>query len=198
MMNVQTILDRIDRDAKAAADAIQLDAEERARLLKENTDASIAKQREKAQKAAAEQAVERTRHLKTMASLEMRKEELAEKRALLDEAFSLALAKMNAMSDADARAHGIQMLQAVASGDEVVIASEMSAWCDADFVRSANEALIAASKQGKITLGNERRALPSGGFILKQGGMEVQCTYQALLDATRLTMEADVAKLLFE
>ena len=111
--------------------------------------------------------------MQRMAELDARKALLREKRIVLDEAFALALKKMQAMPAAQAKRYAMAVLLDAARGDETLIADADSAWCDAAFVREANVALAAAGREGKLRLSGEKRAL-GGGFLLVRGGMEVK------------------------
>lgn len=51
-------------------------------------------------------------------------------------------------------------------------------------VRRANELLAAQGRTGVLTLADETRSM-SGGLILKQGDIEVNCTVDTLLDLSR-------------
>ena len=196
-MNVQSILDRIGQDAKAAAEATLAQARERAEQMKAQALRAREKAREEALDQARAQAAEAARRMRVMAGLDARKEDLADKRALLDEVFALALSQMNEMPGAQARAHGLQMLLSFSAGGETVIPSVLSPWCDAAFIEEANAALRKAGRPGGLSLSQERRDLPSGGFVLHKGGMEMNCTYRAMLETARSGLEAEVAARLF-
>ena len=134
--------------------------------------------------------------MQRMAELDARKALLREKRVVLDEAFALALKKMQDMPAAKAKRYALSVLLDVARGDETLIADVDFAWCNAAFVREANQALVAAGREGKLRLSEEKRAL-GGGFLLVRGGMEVNCSFEAAISARRLELEAEVASLLF-
>ena len=125
---------------------------------------------------------DRDDRMQRMAELDARKALLREKRVVLDEAFALALKKMQAMPAAQAKRYAMAVLLDVARGDETLIADADSTWCDAAFVREANAALAAAGREGKLRLSGEKRAL-GGGFLLVRGGMEVNCSFEVSISA---------------
>ncbi len=196
-MNAQPILARIEQDARDAAAGLLRDAQSRAEALRNASEQRIETGREAAMEQARKDALALDDRMQRMAKLDARKALLAAKRTVLDEAFARALAKMRAMPDKDARAFGLAQVLEAAQGDETLVPDTGAKWCDQAFVDEANAALKNAGKNGQIALSKETRAL-GGGFLLLRGGMEINCSYQAALDAQRLNMEAEIAALLFE
>lgn len=196
-MNAQSILTRIEQDAREAAAQILRDARAKADAMQKASEAKIERERSEALEQARREALELDDRMQRMAKLDVRKALLAAKRQVLDEAFAKALSKLQAMPDGDAKAFGMRLLLGAAQGDERVVPDEASAWCDAAFIKEANAKLTEAGRPGGLTLAPETRKL-GGGFVLLRGGMEVQCTYVAALEAGRMDMEADIAALLFD
>ena len=195
-MDAQPIVDRIQKEAHAAKTAILESAKSKMAATRYESDQKIEKAFEDIRIQADHETAALRDRMRRMALLDSKKQDLAAKRALLDEAFQQAFQKMTAMPESDARAFGLSMLLQSAAGGEVVIPDRMSAWCDDAFVGEANRALQAAHKPGNLTLSDERREI-GGGFLLRRGGMEINCSYQAVIDARRLELEAEVAALLF-
>ncbi len=195
-MNADAILKRIEQEARQAADAALSEARARADALQASCQTKLAQEDEAAMERARKDALALDDRMQRMAELDARKALLREKRIVLDEAFALALKKMQAMPAAQAKRYAMAVLLDAARGDETLIADADSAWCDAAFVREANVALAAAGREGKLRLSGEKRAL-GGGFLLVRGGMEVNCSFEAAIAARRLELEAEVASLLF-
>ena len=63
-------------------------------------------------------------------------------------------------------------------------------------VEKANAAAADRGIPGSLTLSEATRPI-SGGLVLRQGDVEVNCTLDALLDQVRGTMDAEVAAILF-
>ena len=72
-----------------------------------------------------------------------------------------------------------------------------SAACGAKAVKAANELIAKRGLDGCLTLSDETRPM-TGGLILKQGDIEVNCTVDTLLDLSRSELAARVAEVLFE
>ena len=196
-MNGQSILIRIEQDAQVAAAALLKEAQEKAEAIRKASELRIEQERSAVMERARRDAMELDDRMQRMARLDARKKQLKAKREVLDEAFAKALAKLRAMPEAEARAFGLALLLRAAKGDETIVADGASAWCDQAFVGTANAALVKAGRPGNLALSPEKRPL-GGGFVLLSGGMEVQCTFEAALEAKRMELEAEIASLLFE
>lgn len=196
-MNAQAILDQILADAKENASAILNDANDRAAQMRKASEKKIAEARAAAASQAEADAVVDKQRMERMAELDERKRILSDKRALIDRAFEGALARMKAMPAAQARSYLLDVVVSVAGGTEkVIVGAENDSWFDDSFVASANEALSAQGKPGRLTLETGRKSGVSG-LILAQRDTEINCTYDALLSSRRLEMEAEVAQVLF-
>ena len=86
---------------------------------------------------------------------------------------------------------------AVTGQEEVVLNARDAAAVGAKAVKAANELLAKRSLPGMLTLSAETREM-SGGLVLKQGDIEVNCTVDTLLDLSRGELAARVAEVLFE
>ena len=195
-MNADTILKRIEQDARQSAEATMDDARKRAEALSAARREKLSQEDEAAMARARKDALALDDRLQRMAELDARKALLAEKRRVLDEAFALALEKMRKMPAARAKEFALRTLLESAQGDETVVADQDSSWLDDAFIAEANKALAASGREGNLTLAHEKQAL-GGGFLLTNDGMEVNCSFPAVLSARRLELEADVASALF-
>lgn len=196
-MNADAILKKIEQDARQTADAVKGDARARADAVVAAYQKKASQEDQAALERARKDALALDDRMQRMAELDARKALLAEKRAVLDEAFAGALKKMQAMPAQRAKGFAMDMLLSAARGDETVVADAQSAWCDAAFVAEANQALKAAGREGALTLAPEKAAL-GGGFLLKGHGLEINCSFPAALNARRSDLEAEVASLLFQ
>lgn len=196
-MNANAILEKLNSDAKAAASAILKDADERADAMRKASEARTGENREKMLAQAKEDAVQQEQRMKRMYELEDRKNLLAAKREMISRAFGKALSMMEGMSPKDARAYLLETAADAAAGDEeIIVGDKNSAWFDDAFLKDLNAALVKAGKPGTITAGKEKR---SGvcGLILAKNNTEVKCTFDAILESSRLELESEVANVLF-
>ena len=227
MDGIEKITARILEDARAEAQTIEEQAREKAQTIRngfveqvQRESAAILSRGEKA-------AAERLERLESAAQLERRKLELAARQQVLGEAFDKALDDLCRLSEQDyidllaSLAAG-----AAVSGREQLIFSEADrARVGKQVVMAANERLVkgavpalpdslgegkvgafldkviqtTAAKvtgTGMLTLSEQTRPI-RGGFVLSDGEVEVNCTFETLVRVRREKLEKEVADILF-
>jgi V/A-type H+-transporting ATPase subunit E len=191
----QTLIERILSAARQEAAACMAAAEESCAAIQAQSEARIrAVAAEEAQKRAAarQDILERSR---TNAELAARKNELAARRALIDEAFGQAYARLCALQGEPRADICRGMLLREADGGEVVHASKN------DFERIGRlmpDINAAMTKAGKKPLRLAPGAVDiTGGFLLSGDGYEKDCSFAMLLGELRAREETSVASILF-
>lgn len=194
MPGAETIVKTILDDAKAAAAQTLRSAQERTELLH-----SQAAQRQKEAQAQAErriqeEIVQQTARARRMAELEARKAELADKRALIDEAFAGALDQLCAMDPDKKRAlNRAGALEAAKGGETFRPAQADAQLLNEAFLKEVNAQM---GDRSPLRMGP---AVPGlrGGFLLEGQGVVYNCSYEALVNQVRDGLEAEVAAQLF-
>lgn len=132
-----------------------------------------------------------------MAELEARKARLAAKREVVDQVFDAVLGGIQSMPESQRMAFNRRLLLAAASGGETILcAGEDAEQFSGSFLDDVNAELARAGKK-PVRLGSGRRET-GGGFILKDGALEIDCRYRQILAERRPALEADVAAILFD
>lgn len=128
-----------------------------------------------------------------MAQLECRKELLAAKQEVIDASFALALEKLLSLPE-DKYVELLVRLacQAAPSGKGTLIFSQT----DRDRVGSA--VILAANEKlgGSLTLSGETRPI-NGGFVLSDGRVEVNCSFETLVRLQKAELTGKVTGVLF-
>ena len=192
MNGIEKIIARIQQDAQAEMDALMEKAREEAAGVEETfrreAQAEAAALAAKAEKAAAE----REERMVSSAQMEKRKTLLAARQSMVEQAYETALEELCTLPHAVyVETLTALLLRASAKGNEEVIFSK------ADRERVGEEAVAAANQQGKIlTLSEETRPI-RGGFILKDGNVEINCSFETLVRLQRSKSAAEVAAILF-
>jgi len=226
MDGIEKITARILEDARAQAQAIEAQAREKAQTIRngfveqaQRESAAILSRGEKA-------AAERLERQESAAQLERRKLELAARQQVLSEAFDKALDDLCRLSEEDYIALLAALAaRAAVSGREQLIFSEADrARVGKQVVMAANELLVkgavpalpdmgegkvgafldkviqtTAAKvtgTGMLTLSEQTRPI-RGGFVLSDGEVEVNCTFETLVRVQREKLEKEVADILF-
>lgn len=194
MNGIEKITQRIDQDTQAEIDRILEDARaEAARITGRYENQAAAERAElaaKGEKAAAE----REERLVSAAQMEARKVNLAARQEMVERAYVLALEKLCAMPD-DRYAEVVAdlLIQAAPDGrGEVIFAPAQRERVGKAAVEQANKKI----GKGKLTLAEETRPI-RGGFILKNGNVEVNGTFETLVRLQRAETAGAVAKKLF-
>ncbi|HPU02246.1 MAG TPA: V-type ATP synthase subunit E [Bacillota bacterium] len=194
----ERIIEHILNDAREKAAEIRAEAEKRSREIMALAQEEASRRRERILARARDEAAELKRRILGGARLEARKEKLAAKQELIAEAFRQALEELCSLDDESYCSLLREMLlAAVEKGTEKVFLSERDrARIPESFWAELNAALEQAGKEGKLAPAEEARDI-KGGFILQWGGVEINCSFEALLEAQREELEPEVAGILF-
>jgi V/A-type H+-transporting ATPase subunit E len=194
----QRIISRIMADAGTAAESARKEAAAKAAAIVTAAQENAAARRERILEQAAKEAAGQKRRIIGVAQLEARKELLAAKQQLIEEAFQQSLHELSDLNvDAYQAVLRDLLLAVVETGNETVFLSPRDRErIPACFWEEINQALKAAGKEGQLTLSGETRAI-RGGFILQSGGVEINCSFESLLEMQRDALEPAVAKILF-
>lgn len=197
-MAVKDILERIEGDASESLRAMEVRLDARLDELAKHRKARLKRMRaEGAARAEAEARREKERRL-TMGRLELRKADLAERRARIDEAFRRARGRLLDLDD-DARRSWIRSL-VLAAGETGREGLRLAARDRRLFGKSElaelNRALVAEGREGGLHLVDEGREI-EGGCLLVAQDYDVDRSLDALLAEARDELEETIADLLF-
>ena len=193
MNGIDKIIQRIEADAQAELDRIlnaaKDQAEEIAELYQGRADAEAAELKARNEKTAAE----REDRLVSSAQMEVRKTALAAKQQMLEKAYTQALDKLCSMPDAQyIETVAALLVQAAPKGTgKVIFAPAEKERIGKAAVEMANEKL-----GGQLTVAEETRPI-RGGFILSDGKVEVNCSFDTLVRLQKNETAGAVAKILF-
>jgi len=148
---------------------------------------------------ASKTAEEKKRRIISMAELENRKALLQAKQQIIDGVFEKAKASLQNMPDDKYQKLIAGMLEdSVLTGNEEVIISERDKnRITPEFIQKVNKTLSGMGKQGNLRL-SETFGTMIGGFILKSQDLEINSTFDSLIDMEREELETEIAKILFE
>ena len=195
MDGIEKIIDRISSDAQREIDDVLAAAQAEAEKITAEYQAQAQAQADEILSRGEQAAVERGERLASVAQLECRKEVLRAKQEVIDEAFRLAMDKLTQLPQEEYVALLSDLaVKAAAKGNEKLIFSV------ADRARVGKAVVVAANEKlgdkGQLTLSQETRPM-QGGFILSDGVVEVNCTFETLVRLQRNTLSTQVADVLF-
>ena len=196
MDGIEKIIDRISGDAQREVDDVLAQARAEADKILSQYQAQAQAEADDILARGQKAAVERGERLASVAQLECRKDVLRAKQEVIDEAFQLALKKLAQLPQEEYVALLSDLaVKAAAKGTEKLIFSV------ADRARVGKAVVVAANEKlgdkGQLTLAQETRPM-QGGFILSDGAVEVNCTFETLVRLQRGTLSTQVADVLFD
>ena len=193
MNGIDTIIQRLNTDAKAETDALLDKARQDAAAITARCQAQADK--ETVDLAARNQraAAEREERLVSAAQMEARKTILAAKQAVMEEVYAKALEKLRSLPQDRTVEVLVSLLNEAASQGkgEVLFSAQ-----DRETVGRAAVDAANAQNGGQLTLSGETANIP-GGFILRNGSIEVNCAYDTLIRLQKTETAGQVARQLF-
>ena len=199
MNGIEKITARIRADAEAECAAIRAESEERCAAIRAENERAAQEEYWRLVREGVKDTEQRVQRLGRTARLEAKKSVLNMKQEAVTRAFYLAREKLAGLPEADYVAFLAREASeaAITGQEEVILSAKDRAGCGAKAVKAANELLAKRGLDGCLTLSDETRPM-TGGLILKQGDIEVNCTVDTLLDLSRSELAARVAEVLFE
>ena len=196
MDGIEKIIDRISGDAQREVDDVLAQARAEADKILSQYQAQAQAEADDILARGQKAAVERGERLASVAQLECRKEVLRAKQEVIEEAFQLAMDKLTQLpQEAYVSLLADLAVEASSKGNEKLIFSV------ADRARVGKAVVVAANQKlgdkGQLTLAQETRPM-QGGFILSDGAVEVNCTFETLVRLQRGTLSTQVADVLFD
>lgn len=196
MDGIEKIIDRISGDAQREVDDVLAKARAEADKILSQYQAQAQAEADDILTRGEKAAVERGERLASVAQLECRKDVLRAKQEVIEEAFQLAMDKLTQLpQDAYVSLLADLAVEASSKGNEKLIFSV------ADRARVGKAVVVAANEKlgdkGQLTLAQETRPM-RGGFILSDGAVEVNCTFETLVRLQRGTLSTQVADVLFD
>lgn len=227
MDGIEKITAQIKADAQQQADLILSQAKDQAEQIRMEYESRAAQETEEILKKANQDAALQEKRLYSMAQLDARKLTLAAKQEMVDKTFQRALELLTGLDDdtyvvllsglaASASSTGHERLifspedqkrfgkQVVSSANDILTRRAgvaLPAALKASKIGPFLEKLVTGispifSGAGELSLDSETRKM-AGGFILRDGNVEINCTFEVMLRLARDVLAAEVAECLF-
>lgn len=199
MNGIEKITAKIYEEAEADCAAVRAESDKLCAEIRAENDKRAQEEYWRIVREGVKDTEQRVQRLGRTAALEAKKSVLSMKQDAVSKAFEEAQKLIAGLPEGDYVAFlAREAAGASITGEEEVILSEADkAKLGAKAVKKANELLAAEGKTAFLSLSDETREM-SGGLILKQGDIEVNCTVDTLLSLSRGELAARVAEVLFE
>ena len=194
MNGIDTILRRLDTDAKAEADAVLKKARQEAADITARYQAQAAQEAARLAARNEKAAEEREERLVSAAQMEGRKTILAAKQTVMEQVYDKALEKLLSLP----RTLYIEVLAALLAQASPEGRGE-AIFSAADRETAGQAAVDAANAKtgGHLMLSAETAPI-RGGFLLRQGSVEVNCAFETLVRLQKTETAGLVARKLFD
>ena len=147
---------------------------------------------------AEEEAKTKKERIISSTTLKVRNEKLEIKQKLISEVFDKALEELCSMNSSKLKnfiKHTILDLDI--EGDETIILNEDGkSKIDDKFIEDLNFIFLARNKKGELKVREENGNF-KGGFIVEKNGVEINNTFESLMDSMKDELEYEVSKALF-
>jgi len=184
MSNLDNLIRKLIDDARSKAEEIQKDADKiRDKIINEKLQKADEERRKIIHQASKEAEGEKN-HIISSANLKARDMLISAKQQLIDKAFEAAREKLMNMPDelyAEFFRNNINSLKL--NGNELALVPD-------------NRRELVESLGCGISVSNDESV--KSGFVIIDGNIRINFTFEALLDLLRDSLESDIARLLFE
>jgi len=132
------------------------------------------------------------------AKLAVRNENIVAKQKMIDKVFVEALKKLLAIENEEY----LQLLKnyllsmPIAGNEEIILPGKYVDLVNSEYLSEINIALMALGKLGEIKVSDENRDIKSG-FIVIKNGIEINNTFESLVNSLRDELESEIVKELF-
>jgi V/A-type H+-transporting ATPase subunit E len=199
MSKIDSLSAKIIEDANTKAEFILKEAKDTQVSLveKKTKEAHVIKLR-MLEKAKIEASTAKQRIISNV-ELTVRNEKLVAKQTMIDKVFLGALEKLSLINDSKyleiLKRYLLSM--AIAGDEEIILPGKYKEIVSKEYLLEINTALKASGKIGKLSISSELRNINSG-FIVLKNGIEINNTFESLVNSLRDEMEALIVEQLFK
>lgn len=195
MAGLNKIIERISQDSVAKCDSIIFDANNEAAKIKNAAIVESDSEKQKVVEAAEVQAKIITEMAESSAQLATRKKLLATRVEIINNAINTAYEKMKAMPDNDYFAALYSLVKKYAQDSEgtMLLSQKDLGRKPKDFDKKINEGLL---KTAKLIVSDEPANIGEG-FVLVYGDVEINCTFDALIEDSRDDLKDKIYNIVF-
>lgn len=197
MSNLNNLTSKILKDAEGKRDSIlnQAKAEGEA-VVSKNVKRAESISNETIEKANMESEVRKARVISN-AKLTVRNNQLQAKQEVIGKVFETAIERLNNLSTEEYVAFIETTLKSLdLDGTETIIINDKDKDVfNVKFLTDLNKELMAQGKKGEISLNTAGNF--KGGFVLERNGIQINNTFESLVNSLRSELEFEVTKALF-
>lgn len=198
MSNLENLTSKIIEDANKKAEELLSEAKKEENKIVDEKVKKANKEKEQIIEKAKREAKTKAERIISNTHLKIRNNKLEAKQEVINKVFDEAVIKLQDLSK-DEYLNFIKssILSLDIEGDEEIIVSDNDKdKIDISFIETLNEQLKGKCKKGLLKVSNETRNI-KGGFILYKNGIEINNSFEALVDSLRDELEQEIIEALF-
>ena len=198
MNGIEKISRRLVADAEAEIAALNADTQATCDEIRADFERRAQEEYQSRLSEGAKACEVRVQRLASAAEMEAKKSILAFKQEMVAKAFADAAERLaNLPQEQYVKFLASQAAAAAASGsEELVFNARDKAAVGAEVAKAANALLEQKGVKGALTVSGDTREI-SGGVIVRQGNIEVNCAVETLVQLRRSELASQVAEILF-
>lgn len=198
MSNLDNLSAKIIEDASIKAETILKEASDNGKLMVEDKIKKAEALKVQMLEKSKIEAITVKQRIISNAKLAVRNENIVAKQKMIDKVFVEALQKLLIIGDKEY----LQLLKnyllsmPIAGNEDIILPGKYINLVSEEYLSEINIALIALGKLGEIKVSNENRDIKSG-FIIIKNGIEINNTFESLVNSLRDELESEIVKELF-
>ncbi|GCD11810.1 V-type ATP synthase subunit E [Clostridium tagluense] len=199
MSNLENLSSKIVEDASIKAETILKEAKDNGALIIENKVKGAKElERQMLEKAKIE-AITVKQRIISNAKLTVRNEKLVAMQKMIDKVFAKSLENLLVMGENEyfelVKKYLLSM--PITGDEEIILPGKYKSIISEDYLSQINTGLKAAGKIGEIKLSEQPRDINSG-FIVLKNGIEINNTFESLVNSLRAELEPEIVEELFK
>jgi V/A-type H+-transporting ATPase subunit E len=199
MSNLESLSAKIIEDANIKAESMLKEAGDNKKILIENKiKEAEGLKTQMLEKANIEAKTEKQRIISN-AKLTIRDEKLVSKQKMIGKVFTMALEKLSKINESEylelVKRYLLSM--PIAGNEDIIIPGKYTDIVNGEYISKINTELKAIGKMGEIKLSSDDRNITSG-FIVLKNGIEINNTFESLVNSLRAELEPEIVGQLFK
>lgn len=199
MSNLENLSAKIIEDASIKAEAILKEAKDNGILMLEDKIKKAEAIKSQMLEKSKIEAITVKQRIISNTQLTVRNEKIVAKQKMIDSVFVEALKKLIAIKDEEyfelLKRYLLSM--PIVGNEEIIIPGKYINLLSEEYLSEINTELIASGKIGEIKVSSEQRDIKSG-FIVLKNGIEINNTFENLVNSLREELESEIVKELFD
>ncbi|MBU3110362.1 V-type ATP synthase subunit E [Clostridium lacusfryxellense] len=199
MSNLEKLAAKIIEDAKIKAEVILKEAKNNENILIENKTKEAEGLKSQMMEKTKVEAIMVSKRIISNSQLKARNEKLVAMQNMIDKVFEIALEKLTSMSDNEylELLKNYLLSMPIAGNEEIILPGKYKGIVSNEYLYEINLSLKTNGKLGELKLSSDERDIKSG-FVVFKNGIEINNTFESLVNSLRDELEPEIVNVLFK